>query len=57
LQKTKAEGEAKWVPNELRARDVLTLERRDELIILLASGDKSTQQQDIRSALALAKEL
>ena len=32
-------------------------ERGGELIILLAGGDKSTQQRDIRTALALAKEL
>lgn len=32
-------------------------ERRGELIILLAGGDKSTQQKDIGTALALAKEL
>jgi putative addiction module killer protein len=32
-------------------------ERNGELIILLAGGDKSTQQQDIRSAIALAKNL
>jgi putative addiction module killer protein len=28
-----------------------------ELIILLAGGDKSTQSQDIKTALALAREL
>jgi len=28
-----------------------------ELIIRLEGGDKSTQQQDIRTALALAKDL
>jgi len=32
-------------------------ERNGELIILLAGGDKSTQQQGIRSAIALAKNL
>jgi putative addiction module killer protein len=32
-------------------------ERGGVLIILLAGGDKSTQQKDIRTALALAKEL
>ena len=30
-------------------------ERRGELIILLAGGDKSTQRQDIRSAVDLAR--
>ena len=33
------------------------VERRGEVIILLAGGDKSTQQQDILTALALAKDL
>jgi putative addiction module killer protein len=28
-----------------------------ELIVLLAGGDKSTQQQDIKAAIALAKNL
>jgi putative addiction module killer protein len=32
-------------------------ERNGELIILLAGGDKSTQQQDIKTALALASNL
>jgi len=30
-------------------------ERRGELIILLAGGDKSTQRQDIRAAVDLAR--
>ena len=32
-------------------------ERRGELIILLAGGDKSTQQQAIKAAISLAKNL
>lgn len=32
-------------------------ERRGELIILLAGGDKSTQRQDIRAAVELARNL
>ncbi len=32
-------------------------ERNGELVILLAGGDKSTQQQDIKTATALAKNL
>ena len=32
-------------------------ERRNELIILLAGGDKSTQQKDIELAIALARKL
>jgi putative addiction module killer protein len=32
-------------------------ERNGELIILLAGGDKSTQQQDIKTAIALARNL
>jgi len=32
-------------------------ERNGELIVLLAGGDKSTQQQDIDTALALARNL
>ena len=32
-------------------------EREGELIILLAGGDKSTQQQDIKTAITLAKHL
>jgi len=32
-------------------------ERCGELIILLAGGDKSTQQQDIKAAISLAKNL
>ena len=32
-------------------------ERNGELIVLLVGGDKSTQQQDIKTAIALAKNL
>ena len=32
-------------------------ERGGELIVLLAGGDKTTQQQDIKAAIALAKNL
>lgn len=32
-------------------------ERNGELIVLLAGGDKSTQQQDIKAAIALATHL
>lgn len=32
-------------------------ERSGELIILLAGGDKSSQQQDIKTAIALARNL
>jgi putative addiction module killer protein len=32
-------------------------ERNGELVILLAGGDKSTQQQDIKLAIALARNL
>ena len=32
-------------------------ERNGELIVLLAGGDKSTQQQDIKAAIALATNL
>lgn len=32
-------------------------ERGGELVVLLAGGDKSTQQQDIRAAIALARNL
>jgi putative addiction module killer protein len=32
-------------------------ERGTELIILLAGGDKSTQRKDIKTAIALAKDL
>jgi putative addiction module killer protein len=36
---------------------VYFIQRRDTLIILLAGGDKSTQDQDIKIALDLAKDL
>ena len=32
-------------------------ERSGELIVLLAGGDKSTQKQDIKAAIALARNL
>jgi putative addiction module killer protein len=32
-------------------------QRGGDLIVLLAGGDKSTQQEDIRTAVALAKDL
>ncbi|MBI5617906.1 MAG: type II toxin-antitoxin system RelE/ParE family toxin [Gammaproteobacteria bacterium] len=32
-------------------------ERNGELIVLLAGGDKSSQQQDIKAAIALARNL
>lgn len=32
-------------------------ERNGELVILLAGGDKSTQQQDVKLAIALARNL
>lgn len=32
-------------------------ERGNELIVLLAGGDKSSQQQDIKAAIALARNL
>lgn len=32
-------------------------ERRGELIVLLAGGDKKTQAQDIKTAIALARNL
>lgn len=36
---------------------VYFVQRGDELIILLAGGDKSTQQRDIKKALRLAENL
>jgi putative addiction module killer protein len=36
---------------------VYCTERGGELIVLLAGGDKSTQQQDIKAAIALASNL
>ena len=32
-------------------------ERSNEIIILLVGGDKSTQQQDVKAAIALARNL
>lgn len=36
---------------------VYYIERRGEMIILLAGGDKSSQQKDIKAALLLARNL
>ena len=36
---------------------VYFVQRRDEIAILLAGGDKSTQAKDIKTALNLAREL
>ncbi len=36
---------------------VYFVQRRDEIVTLLAEGDKSTQVKDIRTALNLAREL
>lgn len=36
---------------------VYFIQRGEQLIILLAGGDKRTQEQDIKTALNLAKEL
>ena len=36
---------------------VYYIERGKEIIILLAGGDKSTQQQDVKAAIALARNL
>lgn len=33
------------------------VQRGETLVVMLASGDKSTQQADIRRAIALAKSL
>jgi len=36
---------------------VYFVQRGDTLVVLLAGGDKSTQGSDIKTALALAKEI
>ncbi|WP_249931332.1 type II toxin-antitoxin system RelE/ParE family toxin [Ramlibacter sp. 2FC] len=36
---------------------VYCAERAGEIVVLLAGGDKSTQQQDIKAAIALARNL
>jgi putative addiction module killer protein len=36
---------------------VYYIERHGELIVLLAGGDKSSQQRDIKTAIALARNL
>jgi putative addiction module killer protein len=36
---------------------VYFVQRRQTLVVLLAGGDKDTQDQDIRTALELAREL
>jgi len=33
------------------------VQRRDEIVVLLAGGNKSTQAKDIKTALNLAREL
>ena len=40
-----------------RGYRVYYTERGGELIVLLAGGDKSTQQQDIKTAITLARNL
>ncbi len=41
----------------VKTTEVYYTERGGELIVLLAGGDKSTQSQDIKTAIALAKNL
>ena len=49
-------------PRQMRPLDngwceVYYTQRGDVMIVLLAGGDKSTQSQDIQTAIALAKNL